>query len=85
MTWKEALSFLSPFLNSGRFLVLTAEERHWALLEGVLEALTHPAGNLFFDIRTAVLMAELGIRKIYTTDADFLQFPDLEVVNPLRC
>ena len=42
------------------------------------------SGNLFFDVRTAVLMLEHGVRRIYTVDADFLQFPDLEVVNPLR-
>jgi predicted nucleic acid-binding protein len=41
------------------------------------------AGNLFFDIRTVVLMREHGIRVIYTTDTDFLQFKAIEVVNPL--
>jgi len=84
LAWKEALSFLKPFLGNPNFLILTAEERHWTLMEEVLAALTHPAGNLFFDIRTAVLMREHGIRQIYTTDADFLQFPDIQVINPLR-
>ncbi len=46
--------------------------------------LTYPAGNLFFDIQTAVLMREHGIKRIYTTDTDFLQFSEIEVVNPLK-
>ncbi|MEB2284301.1 MAG: hypothetical protein OZ922_06475 [Myxococcales bacterium] len=45
--------------------------------------LTHPSGNLFFDVRTAVLMREHGVRRIYTVDSVFAQFPEIEVVNPL--
>jgi predicted nucleic acid-binding protein len=29
-------------------------------------------------------MREHGIKRIYTTDTDFLQFGDIEVVNPLK-
>ena len=65
-------------------LVLGATEDHWALLPEILGGLTRPSGNLFFDIRTVVLMREYGVRRIYTTDTDFLQFSGVEVVNPLR-
>ncbi len=82
--WTEALSFLAPMLASSRFTVMTAGEEHWGTLARVLADLTHPAGNLFFDVRTGVLMREHGIRTIYTTDTDFLQFADIEVVNPLK-
>lgn len=84
MDWKEAMCFLRPFLESSNFLILTADERHWSLLKEVLPSLTHPSGNLFFDIRTVVLMQEHGIREIYTTDTDFLQFSQIKVINPLR-
>jgi uncharacterized protein len=84
LDWKEAMYFLRPFLENSNFLMLTADERHWLLLEEMLASLTHPAGNLFFDIRTAVLMREHGIREIYTTDTDFLQFSQIKVINPLR-
>jgi hypothetical protein len=84
LDWKESMSFLKPFLESTSFLILTADERHWALLNEILPSLTHPSGNLFFDIRTAVLMREHGIKEIYTTDTDFLQFPQIKVINPLR-
>ena len=84
LSWREALSFIQPFLRDSHFLILAAEERHRALLEEILGKLTHPGGNLFFDIRTVALMREHGVREIYTTDTDFLQFPDIKVINPLR-
>jgi toxin-antitoxin system PIN domain toxin len=84
LTWQEALGFLRPLAGHPRFRLLTAGDQHFVLLEETLAALTHPAGNLFFDVRSAVLLREHGIRTIYTTDSDFLQFPGLEVVNPLR-
>jgi hypothetical protein len=82
--WKQATAFLRPLLESPRFEVLAAGEPHWRLLEELLEHSVHPSGNLFFDIRTAVIMREHGVRRIYTRDADFLQFPELEVIDPLR-
>jgi len=78
------MSFLKPFLESTSFLILTADERHWSLLSEILRSLTHPSGNLFFDIRTAVLKREYGIKEIYTTDTGFLQFPQIKAINPLR-
>ncbi len=84
LSWREALDFLSPFLASPRFQIVYGEEGHWHLLQLVLDNLNHPAGNLFFDVRTVTLMREHGIREIYTTDSDFLQFPDIRVHNPLR-
>ena len=83
LSWKEAIQFLTPFIVSTNFRILTAEDGHWTLLEEVLGGLIHPAGNLFFDIRTVVLMYEHGIREIYTTDTDFLQFSGIKVINPL--
>ena len=84
LTWQEAMQFLQPLVRSPRFQLLTAGDRHFELLAEMLATITHPSGNLFFDVRTAVLMREHGLRQIYTTDADFLQFAGLEVVNPLR-
>jgi toxin-antitoxin system PIN domain toxin len=82
--WREALAFLGPFLGSPNFTILEAGGKHWQILEEVMAGLSHPAGNLLFDVRTAVLMREHGIRDIFTTDADFLQFTGIRVVNPLR-
>lgn len=84
LSWRQALQFLRPFQDCANFLVLGAGDRHWAILEEVLGGLTRPAGNLFFDIRTVALMREHGIKRIYTADTDFLQFADIQVINPLR-
>jgi hypothetical protein len=84
LTWREALDFLRPFIDADNVHILHVEESHWTLLGKVLAELTHPSGNLFFDIRTVVVMREHGVRRIYTTDTDFLQFGGIEVVNPLR-
>jgi predicted nucleic acid-binding protein len=84
LEWNEALEFLQPLLASERFRVVVAGAEHWTVLQDVLTDLTYPAGNLFFDVRTAALMREHGIKRIYTTDTDFLQFDEIEVVNPLK-
>lgn len=84
LTWKESLRFIRPFLLSHQFHILIAGEDHWTMLEKILAELTRPSGNLFFDIRTVALMREHGVREIYTTDTDFLQFKDIQVINPLK-
>jgi toxin-antitoxin system PIN domain toxin len=84
LTWREALEFLQPFVDADNVAILRGDDAHWSVLATILGELTHPSGNLFFDVRTAVLMREHGVRRIYTTDTDFLQFAGIEVVNPLR-
>ena len=40
-----------------------------------------PAGNFFFDLHTAALMREHGIRRIASADRDFAKFGNIDVVN----
>ena len=84
LTAAEALSFLETLLELEPVRLLAPTARHWAALRTVLAGLRHPAGNLFFDIRTAVLMHEHGVRKVYTADRDFLQFSTLQAIDPLE-
>jgi toxin-antitoxin system PIN domain toxin len=84
LAWKEGLRFIRPLLMSRRLDMLTAGENHWTILERVLGDLHRPSGNLLFDIRTGVLMRERGVREIYTTDTDFLQFREIQAINPLK-
>jgi toxin-antitoxin system PIN domain toxin len=84
LEWREAIGFLTPLFESARFHILVAAAEHWTILQEVLSGLTYPAGNLFFDVRTTTLMREHGIKRIYTTDTDFLQFDEIETINPLR-
>lgn len=82
LTWRQAWSFLREILRSPAFQILTIGGEHWRVLEQTLRSLRHPSGNLFFDVRTAVLMKENGVRRIYTLDADFTRFAEVEVVEP---
>ena len=84
LTWDQALSFLEAIWSRDNVTVLSAGVDHWSTLRERLESIRHPAGNLFFDIRSYVLMREHSIKKIYTADSDFLQFDDIEVVNPIH-
>ena len=83
LEWRQALEFLLPFISSPRFSLLSPGDRHWSWLEDVLQSLSKPSGNLFFDIRTVALMREHGVSKIYTADTDFFQFSGISVVNPM--
>jgi uncharacterized protein len=84
LSGKEAIRFLQPFWRSFPFDLLVAGEQHWQVLQEILKEIPHPSGNLFFDIRTIALMREHGVREIYTSDTDFLQFKGIRVINPLR-
>lgn len=81
---KQALAFIDSLLGLDEVAVLIETDRHFSLLATIVADLGHPAGNLFHDIHTATLMREYGIREIVTADTDFLQFPFLTVLNPLR-
>lgn len=80
----EALSFVDALIRRDNVHVLSAGPAHWSILASLLAELSHPSGNLMFDIRTVALMREHGVGRIYSTDSDLLQFEGIEVVNPLR-
>jgi toxin-antitoxin system PIN domain toxin len=80
----DAISFVDVLIRRDNVHVLSAGTAHWSILATLLAELTHPSGNLMFDIRTIALMREHGVGRIYSTDTDLLQFAGVEVVNPLR-
>jgi len=78
-SWRMAEALLaSPGLR-----VLVETSRHGAVAAQVLAEVPGLRGNLVYDARTAVLMREHGLRRIYTRDTDFHRFPFLEVLDPL--
>ena len=79
----QAWQFLETLLSSPGFELLVATPRHAAALAQTLAEVSEARGNLIFDLHTAVLMREHGIRRICTRDRDFGRFPFLEVVDPL--
>ena len=78
-----ARHFLSGLINSPGFNILNPTDRHERVLSLTLQELPSIRGNLFFDLYTAVLMRENGVREICTRDRDFLRFPFLTVIDPL--
>jgi hypothetical protein len=81
---RQACGFISAFLALDQVSVLSATNRNWEVAAKTIGELSHPAGNLFHDIETAVLAREHGVAEIVTADTDFLQFGFLKVNNPLR-
>lgn len=80
----QALSFLEPILASDVVSLLVPTTRHERLLRETIEEFGAPAGNIFHDLHTAVLMREHGLTQIMTTDVDFRKFPFLVVTDPVR-
>jgi len=84
LTAREALDFLAPLLGSDLVSILVPTDRHEALLRTTVREVGRPAGNLFHDLHTAVLMREHGISEIMTADTDFRKFPFLTVTDPIH-
>lgn len=83
LTARQALEFLTPLLDSDVVSVLRPTERHEQVMRATVEEFGAPAGNLFHDLHTAVLMREHGVSEIMTADTDFRKFPFLTVTNPV--
>ncbi len=79
-----AWSFIEALLAGPGFDLLTETARHQAVLTQTLAELPELRGNVLHDAHTAVLMRENGISEICTRDSDFVRFPFLKIVDPLR-
>jgi toxin-antitoxin system PIN domain toxin len=82
LTLSQALTFVEPLLESPGLHLLEESPRHFRLLQELEQSAKGLAGNLLFDVRTAVLMKEHGYQRIYTYDADFRRFPEFKVMDP---
>lgn len=80
----EALTFLDPLLGSELVTVLSPTPRHPEMMRRVIQEFGSAAGNIFNDLRTAVLMREHGVSEIMTADTDFRKFGFLTVTDPVH-
>ncbi len=80
----EAWGFLGALISDAGFSILTPTQRHAAVLSEIVEELPDIRGNIAHDLHIAVLMREHGISRICSRDSDFLRFPFLSVIDPLR-
>lgn len=79
----EAWRFVEAVLAAPALGVLVATDRHARVAAEVFAELGHIAGNLMYDARTAILMREHGVARIYTRDTDFHRFPFLKTIDPV--
>jgi toxin-antitoxin system PIN domain toxin len=80
----QALAFLEPILASDLVTVLVATPRHEEVMRATMAEFGRPAGNIFHDLHTAVLMREHGVGEIMTADTDFRKFRFLKVTDPVH-
>jgi len=84
LTAERALQFLDPVLSSDLVNILSPTSRHEDLMRSTIRETGRPAGNLFHDLHTAVVMREHGVAEIMTADTDFRKFPFLRVTDPVH-
>ena len=82
-TLKQDWTYIETLLGPLKFGILTATDRHKALLAKTVTELPNLHGNAAHYLHIAVLMREYGIDRICTRDADFRRFPFLTVVDPV--
>jgi toxin-antitoxin system PIN domain toxin len=82
LTVEQAWGFVTELIERPHVTVVGPGPGHAAAASRMLAA--HDVrGNLVHDAHIAAVLAEHGIRRIYTRDQDFHRFPGLEVVDPL--
>jgi hypothetical protein len=79
----DAWSFLDSVFASPALGMITETERHLHVAQEVFAQMPRLVGNVVFDVHTAVLMRENGVRAIYTNDGDFNRFPFIDVLDPV--
>jgi len=78
-----AWNFIEAVLASPSLGILIPTERHAEVVADVMKEIPHLSGNLMYDLQTAVLMREHGIKRIHTRDTDFHRFHFLEPIDPV--
>ena len=80
----QAWQYVSSLLAARSVQVLTATDRHGAVLAQTMREYPEMRGNIMHDLHTAVLMREHGVSRICTRDSDFHRFRFLSVIDPLH-
>ena len=78
----DVLDRIESWLRLPHMHVAQPSDRHFCGLRASLERIG-TAGNMTTDAHLATLAMQRGY-VLYTTDADFLRFPDLRWVDPCR-
>jgi toxin-antitoxin system PIN domain toxin len=81
---EESMAFIDALQRSPSLQMLEHGPQHLAALGELLRAGPSVRGSDLHDGHIVALMREHGVRTIYTRDAAFLRFPDIEAIDPLR-
>lgn len=81
---EQAWKFIQALLTSPGLKILSEGPGHAEIANKTFKEIVGIGGNLLYDARTAIIMREHGINRIYTRDTDFHRFPFLEVIDPLN-
>ncbi len=79
---EEAIEFVDRCLEQPNAVIVVPTPRHWPLVKDLLQS-SGTAGNLTTDAHIAALALEHGYT-VYSNDADFGRFPNVNWVNPLK-
>jgi hypothetical protein len=82
MSVEDAVGRVEEWLSLPQVHLVHPSNNHFATWSSLLKRMG-TAGNLTTDAHLAALAIERGLI-LHTTDADFLRFPGLKWVNPLR-
>lgn len=80
----QAWAFIERLLSAPGINILVETGLHRTVAKEFFSQYPQVAGNVLFDVHTAILMREHGIQTIYTRDADFQKFAGITVIDPLR-
>jgi toxin-antitoxin system PIN domain toxin len=80
---EEACGNVESLLGRPNVRVLAEQEGFWEAYRRAAEGLS-VRGNLVPDAHVAAILLQHGVRRMFTTDADFRKFEFLEPVNPLK-
>lgn len=79
---REARAIVAQWLQQPAVGILDPGERHWEILGGLMED-AQVRGPLVTDAHLAALAIEHGTI-LCTHDSDFLRFPSLKLLDPMR-
>ena len=75
----DARTFVAALLRNPFCTMLGETPLHEQVLTQCLHEAPRVTGNLFHDLRTAVIMREHGVDEVFTADIDFRSFPWVRV------
>lgn len=77
----DILEDLDSLLQSPALTLLREGPRHALFMDRLLKS-SQAVGNLVHDAHIAALIAEHGVRELWTADRDFARFSGIRVRNP---